>query len=139
MNRNSSLMPQIGFNHDWIAANILRSTLGNDASFREDQHARAKRHDEFHLVLDHDKRCLEFGVVGVKPFAQMAEHGQVYAPRRLVEQDEPRACHEGHRSIQELLLAVTQRARLLFSKMRQAKELDHPSRGLTEAGIGAPE
>ena len=69
----------------------------------------------------------------------MPEHGQAHASRRLIEEDKPRTGHEGHRGVEKLLLAVTQRTGLLVRKMRQTKELDDPRGGLAEAGIGAPE
>src|SRR5580700_7481287 len=71
-------MSKIGLDHDRVTANILWQSLRNDAAFRQDQNSRAQRHDEFHLVFDHDKSGVAFGVIGLQSFAQMPEHGRIH-------------------------------------------------------------
>ena len=56
---------------------------------------------------------------------QIAEHGQVDAAGRLVEQHEARPGHEGHRGVEQLLLAVGQAAGLLVGEMPEPEEVDH--------------
>src|SRR4030095_2670591 len=107
----------------------------NNASFRQDEHTCAQGHDEFHLVLDDDKRRLALSVIGLKPLAQVSEHGEGPAPGRLIKQDKASPGHKGHGGIEQFLLPVAQRARLFFREMRQAKELNHLFGRATEARI----
>src|SRR5262245_26789349 len=130
---------QISLNDQRIAPYVMWRAFGNNASFRQDEHARAKGHDEFHLVLDDDKRRLALSVIGLKPLAQISEHGEVHAPGRLVEQDKAWPGHKGHGGIEQLLLPIAQRARLFFREMRQAKELNHLFGSATETCIRSPE
>ena len=88
-------------------------------------------------MLDDDEGRLALGMVGLQPFAQMPEHGQVDAAGRLVEQHQPRPGHERHGGVKQLLLPVAQGARLLAGKMRKAEEFDHLLGGLAQPGIGA--
>ena len=67
------------------------------------------------------KVALALGVEGLKPFAQNAEHGQVHAAGRLVEQNEPRPGHERHGGVEQLLLAVAQGAGELAARCDSAK------------------
>src|SRR5215471_20761165 len=130
-------MSEIGFDHDRIAANVMGRALGNNASLGQHQDPRAQRHDELHLVLDHDERGLALGMIGLQPLTQMGEHCRIDATGRLIEQNEPRAGHERQRDVQELLLTVAQIAGRLASQVRQVEECDHSVDRLTKPGVGA--
>src|SRR5262249_59765416 len=66
-----------------------------------------------------------------------SKHSQVDAAGWLIEQNETRTGHECHRGIEQLLLAVAQRAGLVVGKMREPEERDHLLRGAGQTGIAA--
>ena len=132
-------MSKIRFDDDRVTPDVLRRTLCDETTFCQHKHACAERHDEFHLVLDHHEGGAALGVVGVQPFAQVPEHCQIDTAGGLVEQHQPRPGHEGHRSVEQFLLTVTQRTGVLVREVRQAKELDHPPGGISQPGVGTPE
>src|SRR5215470_9922024 len=111
---------QIRFNDSRVATDVLWTAFRYQSTFGEHQHAGAERHDEFHLVFDDYESCAAFGVIGLQSFAQMAEHCQVEAARRLFEQHQSRATNEGQSYSEQFLLAIGQRARKLIREVRKS-------------------
>src|SRR5581483_620826 len=70
---------------------------------------------------------------------KVARASRLIAARRLVEQHQPRARHESHRGIEQLLLAVGQAAGLLVGERRQPEEVEHAVGLGSEAGIARAE
>src|SRR6185503_10594912 len=122
-----------------VAPDLVRRALGDDAALGEHQDAGAQRHDEFHVVLDDDEGGALLRVDLAQALAQPGEHRRVDAAGGLVEQHQPRPGHERHRYVEQLLLAVAQRAGLLPGQPRQPEELDHAVGGAAEAGVAAPD
>jgi hypothetical protein len=76
---------------------------------------------------------------GAQALLQIAEHGQVDAAGRLVEQHEPRPGHEGHGGVEQLLLAIGEPARLGAARWPSLKKLDHLLRLRRSARHRGPE
>src|SRR5687767_191679 len=50
---SANSVSKIGLDHGRIGADLLRRAFRDDAALGQHQDARAQRHDEFHVVLDH--------------------------------------------------------------------------------------
>jgi len=61
------------------------------------------------------------------------------ATGRLVEENEPRARHERHGAVEQLLLPVRQAHRTFFAKMTEAEVLEHALGVGCEAGVARAE
>src|SRR5215212_8468691 len=130
---------KVRLDHFGIAPHVDRIALGDDAAFGEHHDARAQRHDEFHIVLDHHEGRALLAIDRFQPVTQVRQHREIDAARRLVEQHEPWPGHERHRGIEQLLLAVAERTRLLIGNMREPAELDHAIRVARETRVASPE
>src|SRR5688572_9389334 len=73
-----------------VAAQVGRIALCNDAAFGQHHDARAQRHDEFHVVLDHHEGRALLAVDRFQAVAQVRQHREIDAAGRLIEQHEAR-------------------------------------------------
>jgi hypothetical protein len=88
------------------------------------------------MTRDHDEGRTFLAVHRDQAILQIGEHRRVDAAGRLVEQHQPRSAHEGHRGVEQFLLAVGQAAGGLRCKMVELEEADHLVGYLCQAGIG---
>src|SRR5579863_914037 len=128
-------MSKISLDHLRIGAHFGGTSFGENLPFRQDKHAAAERHDEFHVVLDDDEGRAALLVEGFEPILQIAEHRQIDAAGRFVEQDQARAGHEGHRRVEQFLLAVREAAGELVGEVIELEEGDHLIGGRSKASV----
>src|SRR5215472_1527967 len=102
-------------------------------------HVRAELHDEVHVVLDDDEATALRLVELDEAVVQLVDQARVHAGTRLVEQDQPRGRHEGHRDVDQLLLAVGKAARGQMRDVPQAEQLDHLVSVVAQPGVGLRE
>ncbi len=90
-------------------------------------------------MFDHDECGAMFAVIGQQPLFQMGQHGQVHPAGRFVQQHDTGTGHEGHRGIDQLLLAIGQRAGFGIAIGGKVEELDQLLGLLGQARVGRAE
>src|SRR5262245_4466702 len=83
---------EINLLHQRIATNVLGAALGDLTAEIENDHVRAQRADEMHVVLDHqhgEAVDADFLQLGLKRLGFC----RIETGRGLVEQEQPRLCH----------------------------------------------
>src|SRR4030095_9034502 len=132
------LIPQIRFEHLPVRLHGRRRPFRQHLAFDHADDVRAELHDEVHVVLDDDEAAALDLIQLHQQLAQLIDEAGVDARARLVEQHEARRRHEGHCDVDQLLLAVRQRAGIKMRDMLQPEQLDHlvAMRATSRVGLG---
>src|SRR3954465_1112180 len=128
------VLAEVGVEDPRVLLDHLRAALADARPAGQHQHRVAEAEHEGHVVLD-DQERRALAVELADHLAHPLDRGRVDAPGRLVEPDQLRVEHQDLRELDELLLAVGQRARLLVAVAAHADELEQllGARGLGPA------
>jgi hypothetical protein len=115
---------EIGVDHGGVAPHRLGRAVGDHPAEVEHHDVVGQAHHRFHVVVDQQHGGAAFGDDAADQRRHLPPFVRVHARHRLVEQQQPRAHHQGARQFHTLLHAIRKAADRPVADRAEVEEID---------------